>query len=58
MDMKVILILLPKNATHLINLLDIYVFNPFKTFEKRTGEHMVEKYVTYFSNSKDFIISS
>ena len=54
-EIGVILVLLPANATHLIQPLDIAVFKPFKTVLKRQMEKfMIDKAVTSFSK-KDSI---
>jgi len=58
-QIKVILILLPANATHLIQPLDIAVFKPFKTVLKQRMEaFMIENASTSYSKKDAIEISS
>ena len=49
-EIKLILVLLPANATHLIQPLDIAVFKPFKSVFKKNcfGNHDIEHYYYNF----------
>ena len=48
-ELRIILVLLPSNSTHLIQPLDISVFKPFKTESKHQMEKfMIEKYLHKF----------
>ena len=59
MELKVIIVLLPVNATHLIQPLDIVIFKPFETVLKRgMEEHMIEKAVISFSKNRSAEIPS
>jgi hypothetical protein len=54
-QLKIILVLLPANATHILQPLDVAVFKPFKTTLKRHFEcFMIENATTTFSK-KDMI---
>jgi len=54
-QLKIILVLLPSNATHILQPLDVAVFKPFKTILKRHFEgFMIENATTTFSK-KDMI---
>jgi hypothetical protein len=58
-QLRIILVLLPENATHLIQPLDICVFKPFKTILKQTMDNfMIEKACTSFSKKDAVEISS
>jgi DDE superfamily endonuclease len=54
-QLKIILVLLPSNATHILQPLNVAVFNPFKTTLKRHLESfMIENATTTFSK-KDMV---
>jgi hypothetical protein len=58
-ELKIILVLLPANSTHLIQPLDIAVFKPFKTILKRQMDSfMIENSVTSFSKKEAIQIAS
>jgi len=58
-EIGVILLLLPANATHLIQPLDISVFKPFKTVLKREMESfMIDNAVTTFTKKQALQIAS
>ena len=58
-ELKIILVLLPANATHLVQPLDISVFKPFKTCLKATmDKFMLENSVTSFQKKDAIAISS
>ena len=58
-ELKIILVLLPANATHLVQPLDIAVFRPFKTVLKRHVEtFMIENAVTSLSKQDGIKLSS
>ena len=56
-ELKIILVLLPANSTHLIQPLDIAVFKPFKTILKRQMDaYMIENACTAFSKKDSIAI--
>ena len=58
-QLKVILCLLPANATHLIQPLDIAVFRPFKAIlKKKINQYMIDHASTSFSKKEAIKISS
>ena len=58
-ELKIILVLLPANVTHLIWSLDIAVFKPFKSILKKKMERfMIHNAVTTFSKKDSINIAS
>ena len=56
--LKIILVLLPANSTHMIQPLDVAVFRPFKTVLKEKMEsYMIEKCLTSFSKKDSITIA-
>jgi DDE superfamily endonuclease len=52
-SLNIILVLLPSNATHLMQPLDIAVFKPFKTIMKRIlDQRMIENAIVSISKKK------
>ena len=57
--LKIILVLMPSNSTHLIQPLDISVFKPFKTELKHQIEKfMIENACTSFTKKDAIVIAS
>ena len=58
-SLKIILVLLPANATHLVQPLDVAIFKPFKTYLKRELEsYMIKNAVTSLSKKEAIEIAS
>jgi hypothetical protein len=54
-EVGVILVLLPANATHLVQPLDVSVFKPFKTVLKRQIEHFMCEHAATSLSKKDAV---
>ena len=58
-ELKVILVLLPANSTHLIQSLDIYFFKPFKSVLKKYAlDFMLENDITTIPKKDTMTIGS
>ena len=56
-SLKIILVLLPSNATHLVQPLDIAVFRPFKMIMKRVlDQKMIKNALISISKSKSLLL--